>query len=387
MPKVPLVAHVIFQLDTGGMENGLVNIINRTPAERYRHAIICITDAREFAKRITVPDVPIISLRQGPGHSFWLYLKLWRVLRRLDPTIVHTRNLAALEAQIPAAFLLGTKRVHGEHGRDVFDLQGRSRKYNALRRLIRPLVHRYIVVSQDLEIWLRETVGVAPARLRQIYNGVALDVFHKGDASHLGVPAGFLVPGTLVVGSVGRLAAVKDHATLIRAFSGLISVNRDAGNRLRLVIAGDGPCRAQLLGLVAELDLTDKVWFAGDRDDVPEILRMFDIFVLPSLGEGISNTVLEAMATGLPVVATRVGGNPELIADGVNGWLVPAGDSDALSAAIGRYTESPELRLRHGQAGRQIVESRFTWGKCLAEYLVAYDELLAGGSPHSCQRG
>jgi sugar transferase (PEP-CTERM/EpsH1 system associated) len=375
---IPLVAHVIFRLDTGGMENGLVNLINRTPAGRYRHAVVCLTDAGEFANRITVPDVPIIRLRQPPGHSFAVYIKLWRVLRTLAPAIVHTRNLAALEAQIPAALLPGVKRVHGEHGRDLFDLHGRSRKYNALRRLIKPLVHCYIAVSRDLEMWLGDTVGVAPRKLRRIYNGVSLDLFHDGNAALADAPAGLLDPGTIVVGSVGRLAGVKDQATFIRAAGLVIARNPVLGQRLRLVLVGDGPARQYLEALASALGLARQVWFAGDRSDVPAVLRIMDIFVLTSLGEGISNTILEAMATELPVVATNVGGNPELVTPGLTGSLVPARNPASVATALERYCGDAELRARHGRAGRNFVESMFNWDRCVGEYLSVYDELLEG---------
>jgi sugar transferase (PEP-CTERM/EpsH1 system associated) len=267
--EVPLVVHVIFRLDTGGMENGLVNLINRTPVDRYRHAIVCLTDAGEFARRITRPDVAIVSLQRPPGHSFLVYFRLWRVLRQLGPSIVHTRNLAALECQIPAAFLRHVKRVHGEHGRDIFDLHGRNRRYNALRRAIRPLVHRYIAVSLDLEGWLREAVGVPPPRIRQIYNGVAVESFQQGDAPTGLAPSGFLGPDLVVVGTVGRLAAVKDQGTLVRAVATLVGADHPQRKRLRLVIAGDGPSRLELEREVRECGLSQIVWFAGDRTDVP----------------------------------------------------------------------------------------------------------------------
>ena len=169
--QIPLIVHVLYALGTGGLENGLVNIINRTPPNRYRHALVCWTGAGAFASRIVREDVPIIALGCRPGHDFSLYARLWSTLRSLHPAIVHTRNLAALEAQIPALFLRDVGRVHGEHGRDIFDIDGSNRKYNALRRIIRPIVHRYIAVSQDLAGWLEGVVGVRPTRIAQIYNG------------------------------------------------------------------------------------------------------------------------------------------------------------------------------------------------------------------------
>lgn len=164
MEKPPLVAHIIYALGTGGLENGLINIINRTPPDRYRHAIICLTEAGEFANRITAKDVSIISLQKHPGNSLGIYFRLWKTVRNLRPSIVHSRNLAALEMQLACAFIPSVKRVHGEHGRDVYDLYGESRKYNLLRKFIQPLVHRYIAVSRDLEQWLKNKVGVPLVR-------------------------------------------------------------------------------------------------------------------------------------------------------------------------------------------------------------------------------
>lgn len=374
---VPVVAHVVYRMDTGGMENGLVNIVNHMPRGRYRHVIVSLTAAGDFARRITRDDVEIVSLGERDGHSFTRYVRLWRVLRALKPAIVHTRNLPTLEVQIPAAFLGGVKRVHGEHGRDVFDLHGSNRKYRLLRLVVHPLIHRYIAVSRDLEGWLREAIGVPAERVRQIYNGVARDLFRErqGPKPDL-APAGFLAPGSVVVGTVGRLAQVKDQRTLLRAFAVLAASHGAGARHLRLVIAGEGPCRAELEAEIRDLGLGPRVWLAGDRSDIPGILQLVDIFVLPSLAEGISNTILEAMATGLPVVATRVGGNVELVREGLTGTLVPVSDVNALAEGIRAYIADPGLRRRHGSAGQELVTRQFDWERCVREYLLVYDELL-----------
>jgi sugar transferase (PEP-CTERM/EpsH1 system associated) len=157
----PLIAHVIYRLDVGGLENGLVNIINRIPEDRYRHVIISLTDVSEFQQRITRNDVSCIAIHKRPGNDIGMLWKLWRIFRDLRPAIVHSRNLAALEAQFPA-WLAGVPcRMHGEHGRDVFDLDGTSRKYRWVRRLYQPLVHRYVPLSQELADYLSNQVGVA----------------------------------------------------------------------------------------------------------------------------------------------------------------------------------------------------------------------------------
>jgi sugar transferase (PEP-CTERM/EpsH1 system associated) len=374
---VPVVAHVVYRMDTGGMENGLVNIVNRMPPERYRHVIVSLTATGEFGRRIARDDVAIVNLGEGPGHSYGRYVRLWRVLKRLGPAIVHTRNLPTLEAQIPAALLGGVKRVHGEHGRDVHDLHGSSRKYKLLRRAVDPLIHRYIAVSSDLEQWLTEGLGIAAGRVRQIYNGVALDLFRERQGPRPNLcPAGFLSPDSIVVGTVGRLAEVKDQLALLRAFAGLAASNGSGAQGLRLVIAGEGPLRGALESAIRDLGLNGRVWLAGDRADIPQVLQCLDIFVLPSLAEGVSNTILEAMATGLPVVATRVGGNLELVQPGVTGTLVPVSDPDALAQGLLAYVADPGLRRRHGATGREFVTGRFDWDRCVEAYLRVYDELL-----------
>jgi sugar transferase (PEP-CTERM/EpsH1 system associated) len=373
----PLVVHIVYSLGTGGLENGLINIINRMPTERYRHTIVCLTEAGEFANRIKRPGVPIISLHSGKGHSFVLYWRLWRTLKALSPSIVHTRNLATLEAQIPARLLWGVKSIHGEHGRDVFDLEGKNRKYNLLRKIIRPFVGRYITVSQDLRRWLMGTVGVSENRVVQIYNGVDQELFHPGNGKRMDIaPDGFLSERSFVIGTVGRLAAVKDQATLIRAFKLLLDHNPRKRDDLRLIIAGDGPLRGDLEALIAELGLEQAVWMTGDRSDIADLLRLYDLFVLPSLGEGISNTILEAMATGLPIIATDVGGNPELVEEGVNGWLIPTEDHAALGSCLHRCIREREQLRNMGAASLMKTKTHFNWHQTVEQYLSIYDAML-----------
>lgn len=376
--KPPLIAHLIYSLSTGGLENGLVNIINRLPPGAYRHVIICITSADEFAARITAPDVQVVQMHKREGHDWGFYLRLRRLLRELRPAIVHSRNLAALEAQL-CGLGLGARRLHGEHGREVGDLDGSNRKYLLFRRLMRFFVHRYIAVSRDLERWLVERVGVPASRVTQIYNGVDHQRFSPGSVKPLALlPQQWREAGDiLVVGTVGRLTPVKDQQLLLRAAALL----REAqpGHRLRVLLVGDGPLRESLQALAGELGIRDVLWMAGDRDDVPELLQLMDIFVLPSLGEGISNTVLEAMASGLPVVATAVGGNLELVEEGVSGRLVPSGDAAALRDALAALLVDDDLRARCGERAREFVSSRFDWDRTVHEYKGIYDSLLAAG--------
>lgn len=374
----PLVVHIIYALSTGGLENGLVNIINRSPPGRYRHVIICLTKADDFANRITATDVKVFELHKREGYDFRCYARLRQLLKELRPEIIHSRNMAALESQLCTLGLRKVRRVHGEHGREVNDLDGSNWKYLIFRKFMQLFVHRYIAVSQDLQRWLISMVGIRGDKVRQIYNGVDQSRFTPETVKPLALlPAQWQqLDGILVVGTVGRLTPVKDQQLLLRAIAHLLESDPDLGKRVRLLIIGDGPLYPVLQQLIAELALQDVVWLAGDRQDVPGLLQAMDVFALPSLGEGISNTVLEAMASGLPVVATAVGGNVELVEEGYNGSLVPAGDYLALSNALAALLKNDGERIRQGTNARQRVCQRFDWDRTVESYLHVYDELL-----------
>lgn len=376
----PLIAHIIFRFATGGLENGLVNLINHMPSNRYRHAVICLTDATPFSGRIRRKDVPIVALHKQDGLDWKVYGRMWRVLRKLKPAIVHTRNLPTMEFQT-VAWLAGVHgRIHGEHGRDMYDVDGTSVKYNMLRRLLSPFICRYTAVSRDLASWLSEVVGISPNRVSQIYNGVDVGAFcARADSRPLVGPDRFVNDSSVVIGTVGRMQEVKDQVTLAKAFIHLLTTAPEYRKTARLIMVGDGPLRRQCLDVLEDAGMSKLAWLPGDRQDVPELMRAFDVFVLPSRAEGISNTILEAMATGLPVIATNVGGNPELLLDSVSGQLVPSGNVEAMATAIAPYVNSPSRRMAHGHAGRSRVESYFSLDVMVRRYIDAYDAVLADG--------
>lgn len=370
----PLIAHVMFRLTIGGLENGVVNLINTMSRHRYRHAIICLEDSTDFRERIQPDDVEVREMNKSQCSRFGLYRRLFGAIRELSPAIVHTRNLGALDA-LPPAWLAGVPaRVHGEHGWNIDDLSGENVRHRRLRSLYRPLVDHYVSVSEHLACYLRETIGVPNERVTQIYNGVDSHRFRPGEA---GLPHGdFGDPRNVVIGTVGQLRPEKNQGMLVDAFARLVAQGHEAAGRLRLVVVGNGPEENDLERRVAEAGIADRVWLAGARNDIPELLRALDLFALPSKTEGISNTILEAMATGLPVVATDVGGNAELIVDGATGTLVPADDPDAMADALWRYARDPQRRSEHGSAARRRVLERFSLETMVDAYTRVYDALL-----------
>ena len=375
--KRPLVLHVIHHLMTGGMENGLVNLINNMPQSRLRHAVACIEDFSDFRNRLVRADTEVCALYRSRIGIWRLRRSLFQLCRRLRPALVHSRGMSGLDALLPAR-LSGVRRcIHSEHGWDVNDLFGTRLKPIVLRRVHSPLIDRYITVSQDFKRYLVDKVHVRPDRITTICNGVDTAKFCQAEHKPQDLaPRGFIGPESVVVGTVGRLQPVKDQATLIRAFAHLAHSSAAIKAKVRLVIVGDGPLRDALTRLVDDLDIGCITWFAGDRRDVAQVLRLFDVFVLPSLAEGISNTVLEAMATGLPIIATQVGGNAELVREGLNGRLIPSADEPRLVQVLTDYLNQPPLRHDHGTASRRLVIEKFSLKSMLEAYQTEYETVL-----------
>jgi sugar transferase (PEP-CTERM/EpsH1 system associated) len=368
----PLVVHLIYRLDIGGLETLLVDSINRMPPERYRHAVVCLTGYTEFAGRIERPGVELYALDKAPGLGLGSHLRLFKLLRRLRPAILHTYNLGTIEYQAVALLAGVPVRIHAEHGRDASDPQGLNRKHNLLRRLLANVIDRYVPVSNDLARWLDTVVGLPARKVETIINGVDTERFRNG-APLDSAAAAWRADGAFVIGAVGRLQDVKNHAGLIDAFARLRA--RVPDQKLRLVLVGDGPLRARLEAQAAQSGAGADIVFAGAHANVAAVLGGFSLFALPSIAEGTPVTLLEAMASELPVVASDVGGIPEVVDHGVNGTLVPAGDPEALAQALAAYVRDPQRAAAHGRAARARIEQHYSMAAMLAAYLGLYDRL------------
>lgn len=373
----PLIAHVMFRFDTGGLENGIVNLINHLPEDRFRHAVVALTEVTDFRQRIRRPDVEFVSLHKPAGQGIWQYRKWHRLFRQMRPDIVHTRNLAALECQLPAWTARVPVRIHGEHGRDVGDLDGSNRTNQRVRRFYKPFVHHYLALSRDLAEYLTLRVGVAPERITQVYNGVDTEAFQPSAAGPQRIDGCPFDPARhWIVGTVGRMQAVKDQVMLARAFVHALELAPTLRGRLRLVMIGDGPLRAQVETVLYAAGMTELAWLPGERSDIAAIMRGMHAFALPSLAEGISNTILEAMASALPVIATDVGGNADLVLRGRTGEIIAAADPLAMAHRILTLAQEPERARAMGAAGRQRVEASFSLQAMVNNYQYVYDMQL-----------
>ena len=373
----PLILHVIHHLAMGGLENGLINLVDGLPASEFRHAIACIEDFSDFRQRLRRTDVEVVALHRSRVGLWRVRRQIFELCRRLRPAIAHTRNLSGLDALLPARLAGVPICVHGEHGWDVNNLRGDQWKPALLRRLHSPLVTRYVTVSRHLERYLVERVGIAESRITHICNGVDTARFAPAMERPVDLlPTHLRGEPLFVVGAVGRAQAVKDQATLLRAVARVVADAPDLRAAMRVAIVGGGPLLEELRDTASALGIADIAWLPGGMDDVPRVLRLFDVFVLPSLAEGISNTVLEAMATGLPVLATRVGGNTEIVEDGTWGRLFEPQDADALAGLLLRYARDPALRRAHADAARRAALTRYGLPIMVDRYRETYASLL-----------
>jgi len=356
------VAHILYSFDTGGMEKGIATVIkNSIPC--FKHTIICLTKSGK-SKKLLPKHIEIIEMNKKEGNSLFFVLRLAKTIKKLSPDIVHTRNWGGFDG-IVAAKLAGIKHVfHGEHGWSMDDPYGLNKKRVFIRQVLDRFVNRYTCVSRQIENWLINEIKVKKP-VMQIYNGVDCDLYSPGGGMAIRSDLG-IKTDTIVFGIVARLDPIKNHKALIKVFNSIHKLWPDTC----LLIAGKGT-EAKYLQSIASND----VHFLGNRSDISELLRSFDVFVLPSFNEGISNTILEAMASGLPVVASDRGGNPELIKPDQNGMLFDPDSEEALKNCFVKYVQDSELRRQHGTVGREMAKKLYNIDTMVDDYKSAWKNL------------
>jgi sugar transferase (PEP-CTERM/EpsH1 system associated) len=365
------ISHIVPSFEVGGLQNGIVNLMNHMNTDIFEFSICTFEQFMgESRNRVKRRDVQYYALNKREGNDFSLPRKLTRIFKQEHVTIVHTHNWGTyLEGLIAAKLARVPIMIHGEHGTVFFNKFRRRRAY----RMAAHFTNQILTVSGELSKLLVNQVGISPEKVKVIINGVDTNKFRPkfADRNRLRNMLG-LNGDEVVIGSVGRLAPIKDYPTFLRAFA---CVLRQYTNVFG-VLVGDGPLRAELEKQANELGIASRFRFLGERDDVFAWLNAFDVFVLPSLHEGISNTILEAMATKLPIVATRVGGNPEIVHDKVNGLLVPSQNEEALAEALIQFIQNEALRYQFGEASLARVMSDFSLQRMVKEYEELYLQLV-----------
>lgn len=360
------ILHILHSFSAGGLENGVVNIINGSP-DHLEHELCLLTEGKSFLERLQKPIV-CHDLHKRPGNDIRALSRLSRLLSCGKFDIVHTRNWAAFDGVLAAWMHPSLRVIHGEHGRDVSDPHGMNRKRNLFRRVAGLRVDRFVAVSSDLYEWLWKTVKIPVNKLTLIHNGVDTEKFAPSPTSGLKADLG-IAPDEFVVGTVARLDPVKDHEGMIEA----VRILNLSGEKVRLVIVGDGPNRAAIEKVLDGWTAGPIPILTGYRNDTSRLYGAFDIFLLTSHAEGMSNTLLEAMSSGLPVICTPVGANVELVKDGETGSFVAPSSPTDLAKKIERYQQSSELRHRHGDRARRFVVEHFSLARMINRYIELYE--------------
>lgn len=360
------VLHVVLRLGPGGAER-LVIEMARSQQRQGPVAICCLDDAGAWATQAEASGVAVHALHRTPGFSPALGGRIADVARRHGATVIHSHQYSPLVYAALARYRLpGIRFVATEHGRLAGD------RPTLKRRMINPLLSRIPDALVAVSGELRETMiaeGYAARRVTVIHNGVRLPsaaaLSRRAARERLGLP-----PSAPVVGTVARLDPVKDLGTLLAAFADL---RADLPSAV-LVMIGDGPDSLPLQQRAAALGIGGAVRWMGSRDDARDVVAGFDVLANTSLSEGVSVSLLEGMACGVPVVATGVGGTPEVVVDGVTGLLVPSRDSGAVAAAFRSLLSDAGRREAMGRAGAARVADRFSFDRMLAQYDALYAE-------------
>lgn len=367
------VFHLIDSFNVGGTETQAVELARRLPATGYEVTVGCLKREGPLEDRLQGTGIAICEFRSRGGidspSGLRQLLRMTWFLRSFD--IVHTHDLWSNLIGVPAARLAGIPAIVSSR-RDLSHLEWYQGRRRVCLKWIQNLGGAVVTNAAPIrDVLLRED-GFDPRKVRVIHNGVDVAKFKlaRKDRIRLFPDAG---DGKLVV-LVGNMHTdVKGHPWLIAAAPAVLEQFPDT----RFVLVGEGEQRSHFEKQVRDLGVLQSFLFLGRRSDIPEILASCDIAVLPSRAEGLPNAVLEYMAAGLPVIASRVGGNAELVQDGVTGMLVPSEDSAALSAALLKLLSEPALAARLAQAGHEFTVRNFSFERLVQDVDALYTELLS----------
>jgi glycosyltransferase involved in cell wall biosynthesis len=362
------VSHCVENLNRGGLERAVIDLIRAQVAAGHQCQVVCLYQRGLLADELADLGVAVHACGKRRGFDLRALLRARRHLKAHATEVLHTHNATAHYHAVWAAFGLGIRRViNTRHGMGALEVG--SRREWLYRRALRG-THAVATVCEAARRELLRGGRLPAHKLVAVANGIRVERFRPADTetrARLAAQLG-LAPGTRVIGTVGRLVPAKHHAALIDAFAAL----RARAEPCALVIIGDGELRGELEARIDRLALHDQVHLLGDRSDVADLLAGFDIFALSSLTEGYSIALLEACAAGLPIVATEVGGNAEIVHEGVNGKRVAAGSAESLTSALQALLQDPALRAAMGRQSRAWALAHGSYIAMAARYDALY---------------
>lgn len=365
------VGFVMHEMQVAGAEKLVESLILQL-ADRISPTIFCLDRIGSLGEQMQEDGIEVYSLDRQPGLDLGVAWRLARRLRKQRVEVVHAHQYTPFfySALARLQSVSGFRIMFTEHGRHYPDVVSSRRRWGN-RVLLGRLANEINACSEFSGRALVEVDGFNSQRLSIVRNGIDLSRYAARDSRHRICQRLGIAPERHYVSAIARFHPVKDHATLLRAFAELVKRRADTD----LLLAGDGPQRQEMERLSHHLEIDSRVHFLGMQPEVQPVLQISDVFCLTSLSEAASLTILEAMASGIPVVATDVGGNPEMIENGVEGLLVPRGDPSAVASAMTMILEDRSLRERMAKAGPERVRKEFQLERTVENYWQLYKRL------------
>lgn len=368
--KPAKIMEFLFGLGIGGLENGVVNFVLNIDRSKFSPIVCCLGERMSQVDLLEKNGVKVYCMRRNlNAKGYSSIFRISALLKNEKIALIHTHNKCGYLYGVPAAMMAGTPVVvHTEHGCSFPE----SRSLTLLRRLLSCKINYIVTRSGFLADEIHRYWNIRLSKIKSIASGIDASKFERDfNKADIRRKLGFGLNDYLV-GIVARLELVKDHDTLIRA----IAITKKKLPNVKLVLAGDGSMKRHLKELATELDMIDSVYFLGERTEVAEMLSTLDLFALTSKKEGTSTALMEAMAAGLPIIATDVGGNSELIKDEYNGLLIPPGNPDVLSDSIVELLSNPERRKALGANGKEVFNNKYRFDRFLNDYQDLFGKLL-----------
>ena len=362
MPKVK-VAHLVKLIAPAGKENGILKIVSRMDTSQFEIDIVVLSGII-FEEILNLEKFNIVSLNPVRGNNLKLVPQLVKVFKEKKYDIIYTHSWNTLMEGYLSGVISGIPiKIHGEHG--TFE---RSLMKDRMQKYVWKQFDVIIVVADALRKIMHEEFGYTENNIEVRHNGIDTTKFFPSSRYRREIREQLKLNDEFVIGTVGRFFPVKDHFTLFRAFERIKSFEPKA----KLILVGAEPkgnnLKAEYIQYLTERHLINDVFILPPTSDVEKVFNAMDVFVLSSISEGCSNVILEAMACGIPVVATRTGGNPELLDDNKNGLLFPVGADDQLAEKVHRLYTDPELHKKLSHAGPKIIKKHFTIDRVVHYY-------------------
>lgn len=377
------VMQLALSLTIGGTEKLVYDIVRRVDKQTVAPIICCLDEFGHFGERLQAEGFQVYTLSRTPGIDWQMIPKLAHIIEQEQVDVIHAQQYSPFFYAVLSVLYYrialrkpAPKLLYTEHG--IFYPYRRKFKHVLLNPILCQFADEIVAISKSLKANMVKYENFPERRIEVVYNGIELDRFahvsvdSAAKRASLGLP-----PQAQVIGIVARLNQVKNHPMLLRAFKRIMAQQPDA----YLLIIGDGPEEAKLKALAESLQVTDRAWFLGPRSDVAELLQILDVYALSSFSEGTSVSILEAMASGLPVVTTRVGGNPEVVREPETAFLVESDNDEQMAAKLLELLRDPALRGKMGQAGKARAYAEFAQEKMVSAYTAMYQKLAAPCRP------